>query len=409
MIVLWVVGLLEEWVRRAWQAVVVIGGLGVIATLYNTISKDLYKHLTNPFRLNVSDYVSRESSEEKTRFLSQFEDDFKWVVSTVTRKGARPLVVFIDDLDRAAPPKPAEIFEAINLLLDSPHCVFILGMDSQMVAKSIEAKYKDLEGDVAENDGESTLGRRFLEKIVQIPFVIPRADLPTFTTFVNRSLEAGGQSEDMPVEESSEQRRAEAEERIEQQREQGKSWEEAAETVQKESDHSEKEVSDAIREVSAQEFVRNFEDSEEVRRAVADAIPYLAYNPRKVKRFINLLKLQGLIAKRLGLLDAGIIRIEPLAKWLIIAMRWPAAIEAIMSEEGFQERLLQAYDSQKELPNVDDKSDQAQAVRSRLALLLEDRPTRQLYKADELIRLLRAMDGSVLDASPYIHLTSTAS
>jgi KAP family P-loop domain len=260
---------------------------------------------------------------------------------------------------------------------------------------------------VGENDGESTLGRRFLEKIVQIPFVIPRADLPTFTTFVSRSLEAGGQIEDMPVEESSEQRSAEAEERIEQQREQGKSWEEAAETVQGESDHSEKVVSDAIREVSAQEFVRNFEDSEEVRRAVADAIPYLAYNPRKVKRFINLLKLQGLIAKRRGLLDAGIIRIEPLAKWLIIAMRWPAAIEAIMSEEGFQERLLQAYDSQKELPNVDDRSDQAQAVRATLALLLEDSPTRQLYKADELIRLLRAMDGSVRDASPYIHLTST--
>lgn len=33
------------------------------------------------------------------------------------------------------------------MLLDSEHCVFVLGMDGQAVAKSIEAKYKDLAGE----------------------------------------------------------------------------------------------------------------------------------------------------------------------------------------------------------------------------------------------------------------------
>ena len=34
--------------------------------------------------------------------------------------------------------------EAINILLDAKYCVFVIGMDSQTVAGSIEAKYKDL-------------------------------------------------------------------------------------------------------------------------------------------------------------------------------------------------------------------------------------------------------------------------
>jgi hypothetical protein len=160
---------------EAWRYVGVIGGLGVAATLYNTIGKDLYRRLTSPFRLKIADYVEEPKYEEKIGYLPQFQKDFKRVIRAVTDDGAKPLVIFIDDLDRAAPPKPVEIFEAINMLLDSEHCVFVLGMDSRAVAKSIEAKYKDLVGDSADAGGsEPSLGRRFLEKIVQIPLRRPQ-------------------------------------------------------------------------------------------------------------------------------------------------------------------------------------------------------------------------------------------
>jgi predicted KAP-like P-loop ATPase len=108
-------------------------------------------------------------------------------------KGNRQLVVFIDDLDRCAPPKPVEIIEAINLLLpDDNHCVFILGMDSSAVAASIEVKYKDLSEFLATSasPGELTLGQRFLEKIVQINFHIPSTDVPVVETFINTILAA---------------------------------------------------------------------------------------------------------------------------------------------------------------------------------------------------------------------------
>ena len=111
-------------------------------------------------------------------FLGEFAADFERVVEAITDDGKHPLIVFIDDLDRCAPPKPTEIIEAISILLDAKYCVFIIGMDTRAVAASIEVKYKDLE-DYLVDDGpgeDLPLGYHFLEKIVQFNFRVPRAN-----------------------------------------------------------------------------------------------------------------------------------------------------------------------------------------------------------------------------------------
>jgi hypothetical protein len=88
-----------------------------------------------------------------------------------------------------------------------------------------------------------------------------------------------------------------AEKLIDQYQKEGRSLDEAAEAVRSESDVGTEAVDQAKVEIRA----KSFGDSEEVLQAVAEAAPYLEYNPRKVKRFINLFKLQALIANRRGL------------------------------------------------------------------------------------------------------------
>jgi hypothetical protein len=389
--------------EEAWRYVGLIGGLGVAATLYNTIGKDLYRNLTSPFRLKIAEYVEEPNYEAKVGYLPQFEKDFKRVIRAVTDDGARPLVIFIDDLDRSAPPKPVEIFEAINMLLDSEHCVFVLGMDSQAVARSIEAKYKDLMGDSADADGsEPGLGRRFLEKIVQIPFVVPRADRGVFRTFVSKNLVAG----DGPGPAGADREEVvQAEKLIEEQQRQGRSLDEAAEVVRSESGVGTEAVDQAKVEIRA----KSFGDSEEVRRAVANAVPYLEYNPRKVKRFINLFKLQALIANRRRLLDDGTVVFDHLAKWVIISTRWPAVVEGVVSDPAFVDRLLEARDNHNRMQDIEESVLRDAFKRQQLDPLLADPRIALLYRAEEPLRFLDNLYSSGSDMSPYVYLTRVTS
>lgn len=110
-------------------------------------------------------------------FLHLVQTDMKRVLDLIASRD-RPLVVFVDDLDRCSPSAVTQVIEAINLFLagEFPHCVFVLGMEPGTVAAHVEVAYQDLVK--AQRDGRlagdwSTLGWRFLEKIVQLPLSIP--------------------------------------------------------------------------------------------------------------------------------------------------------------------------------------------------------------------------------------------
>jgi formylglycine-generating enzyme required for sulfatase activity len=67
------------------------------------------------------------------------------------------------------------VLEAIKLFLDVRDCVFILGIDQDVIARGIEMKYKDVK-DKQDADGKPHFtieGIKYLEKIIQLPFQIP--------------------------------------------------------------------------------------------------------------------------------------------------------------------------------------------------------------------------------------------
>jgi len=132
---------------------------------------------------------------EQIQFLEQFQEKFKGLVQE--HVAPNRLVVFVDDLDRCLPEKAIEVLEAIKLFLDAENCIFVLGLDQEVIARGIEMKYKEL-GDKKDGDGQGHFtieGVRYLEKIIQLPFIIPPVEPTDMGDFVD------GLSADWPHEE----------------------------------------------------------------------------------------------------------------------------------------------------------------------------------------------------------------
>jgi hypothetical protein len=79
-------------------------------------------------------------------------------------KGRR-IVVLIDDLDRCSADNIVGVLESINLVLDVKGFVFVLALDYEILVEAITRKYPHAPG------------HAFIEKMVQVPFRVPRLRL----------------------------------------------------------------------------------------------------------------------------------------------------------------------------------------------------------------------------------------
>jgi hypothetical protein len=79
--------------------------------------------------------------------------------------GNRRIVVLIDDLDRCSPENVVAVLESINLVMDIPGFIFVLALDYDVLVRAVSYKYPHVSGHV------------LIEKMVQVPFRVPRLDL----------------------------------------------------------------------------------------------------------------------------------------------------------------------------------------------------------------------------------------
>ncbi len=135
-----------------------------------------------------------EHHQAQLRSIEQFQREFEKVVAErIVAQGER-LVVFVDDLDRCLPEKAIEVLEAIKLFLDVKGCIFLLGLDEEVVTRGIKVKYRDFA--VTEPGSENRIpidGAAYLEKIIQLPFRLPRIEPDRMKPFIIQaapSLEA---------------------------------------------------------------------------------------------------------------------------------------------------------------------------------------------------------------------------
>ncbi|HEX6047541.1 MAG TPA: P-loop NTPase fold protein [Pyrinomonadaceae bacterium] len=104
------------------------------------------------------------------KHIEQFQDEFSKLVKQ--HFATQRLVIFVDDLDRCLPEKAIEVLEAIKLFLDVEGCVFVLGIDQEVITRGLEARYKEIAA-----DGQSPkFSTHYIEKLIQLPFHLPPID-----------------------------------------------------------------------------------------------------------------------------------------------------------------------------------------------------------------------------------------
>ena len=165
---------------------------------------------------------AKEIFENSIGLKSTLRGDFEAAIDECLEDGGR-LVVFIDDLDRCLPEKTIEILEVIKLFLDVPKCIFVIGVEKEVIEKGIEVRYKSKEQELPIS------GQDYIEKIIQIPFVLP-----------------------------------------------------------------------PIREDDMADFIENLGIGKRERGYVTIVAKYTGCNPRKVKLFLNVLRIRRAIAERTG-------------------------------------------------------------------------------------------------------------
>jgi hypothetical protein len=172
-----------------------IASLIALAFLYPSVSAFIIG-LMKPIGLNLASIIDSHDFTKTVSSLDDFNKQFQSLLNLYLKANGR-LIVYIDDLDRCTPDNAAKVVETINVFLSSPSCVFLLGIDRDKLALSIEAKYQQLiELEIKQSErlkqkrrsygfhDNRRYGEKFLEKIIQLPISLPvpsRKETATFT------------------------------------------------------------------------------------------------------------------------------------------------------------------------------------------------------------------------------------
>ena len=130
----------------------------------------------------IHQLLSKESIDS-VKAIDGLKENFQKIVNEVCDKKVHKIVFFIDDLDRLQPVRAVELLEILKLFLDCENCVFVLAIDYEVVSQGIKEKYN--------NTLDEKKGRKFFEKIIQVPFKMPVAHY-NISKYIKSSLEIIG-------------------------------------------------------------------------------------------------------------------------------------------------------------------------------------------------------------------------
>ncbi|WP_298816678.1 KAP family P-loop NTPase fold protein [Chloroflexus sp.] len=144
------------------------------------------------YTTNILDLFQREHTRiyrEKIQSLEQFYEKLKKLIKELVTDLDRKLVLFIDDLDRCLPEQAIGVLESIKVFLDIPGCVFVIGVDREIIERGIRVHYKDFAlGETNATAPFPVAERDYLEKIVQIPFTLPPLAPQVIKGFLQKQL-----------------------------------------------------------------------------------------------------------------------------------------------------------------------------------------------------------------------------
>lgn len=155
---------------------------------------DLAKSLTLGLAPDFTKWQNEKKYEKNQPFFDSFKEYMRLILNFFVvqendgiyddTKGV--LVIFIDDLDRCPPKSIANILESINLFFDQKGCIFVFGMDTNLIAKAVNSHYTNYQG----TNYQGFSGEDYLKKMIQLQFDLPEIRKEDIKEFIESELTA---------------------------------------------------------------------------------------------------------------------------------------------------------------------------------------------------------------------------
>jgi hypothetical protein len=137
--------------------------------------------------INWSSLIEADPEKPDLMGVRRFREEFEKMLA---KTGISVLVVLIDDLDRCLPERLIETLEAIKLFVSAPRTAFVIGADPRIVRHAISTRYVKRQLEYSGNTGdvrreEEGFVQDYLEKLIQVPYQLPRLSPSEIETYVN--------------------------------------------------------------------------------------------------------------------------------------------------------------------------------------------------------------------------------
>lgn len=128
------------------------------------------------------DDITKFQNEFQNEHTSLFVTKFRTLLESIVEEAKfDSIIVYIDDLDRCSGEKMIECIEANKLFLNVKNTAFVLGADERMVERAIKEHYPEIEQDKRQIYSPFS---DYLEKLIQIPYRLPRLSLNEQYTYI---------------------------------------------------------------------------------------------------------------------------------------------------------------------------------------------------------------------------------
>lgn len=242
---------------------------------------------------SVGQYLMDAKVFEDNSLAKEFSEFQKSFDELLEESKIKKLVVLIDDLDRCLPKVTIETLEAVRLFMFSKSTAFVIAADEAMIEYAVRNHFPDLPEDDNIRTGFE-YSKRYLEKLIQVPFRIPALGEIESGMYITLLLIGSCLKEDSP---EFDKLLAVAIDKMK------KPWENLGFT------------NEQIK-VALGETFTSVTNEITVSNQIADILAKNTQgNPRKIKRFINMLLLRDKIATARGFGDS--IQIPILAKMML--------------------------------------------------------------------------------------------
>jgi len=233
----------------------------------------------------------------------------------------RPLVVFIDDLDRCDGSYVIALLEGIQTLFRSRPVTYVIAADRKWICSCFEKRYSDFAKTIGEPG--RPLGYLFLDKVFQVSASVPRVSADVQRTYWQSLLRAGAPAQRRPADIDKFQR--EEQSRAELAVKDVRTLQEGDRKIAEAS--AQGPVAEQAMRAAVAKQITSPEAMQETEHRLQPFAHLLEANPRAMKRLVNAYGLY----QAAHILERRQVSPEALARWTIVELRWPLLAEHLAS------------------------------------------------------------------------------